>query len=212
MEKGGFGTMIFWQNDLARAVNISKRSSRKSGSVMLEFVLSFPIVLSLLLACIQFSHIWLARQVVHYSAYCAARATLVSHKGEYQPVAERAAEVVCAWIVKGHSAGESDRVVPGWGGIPGSGAAKRKTRVEIDDSGWNVSATVEHQFALIVPIAGPMIGWAVNPWRENSEWLETKADETGNVGDADILRHPHILFTETVSLPKPYVTVTPTKW
>lgn len=180
---------------------------------MLEFILAFPIVLTLILACVQFSHIWLARQVVHHAAYCAARSCLVSHDSEYTPVAKRSAVAVCAWIVKGHSAGESDEIVPGWGGIPGSGGADRKTRVSIDASDqWNVTATVEHDFALIVPIAGPMIGWLVNPWRQGSEWLEQRADPSGNIGSADLLRHPHIVFKETVSLPKPYVTVTPTRW
>lgn len=190
------------------------RSGRPAGSVMLEFILAFPIVLTLMLACVQFAHIWLARQVVHYAAYCAARTCLVSHKSEYgSPAPKRAAVAVCAWIVKGHSSGESDETVPGWGGIPGSGGAKRKTRVTIDSSDeWNVTATVEHDFGLIVPIAGPMIGWLVNPWRQGGEWLEQRADPSGNVGSADLLRHAHITFTETVSLPKPYVTVTPTQW
>ena len=185
----------------------------KQGSVMMEFVMAFPVALTLILACVQFAHIWLARQVVHYSAYCAARSALVSHDSEYSLPAKKAAETVCAWIIKGYSAGESDMTIPGWGGIPGSGAVPRKTSVSVDSSdSWNVKATVRHKFALIVPIAGPMIGWMVNPWRRNSEWLEQRVDATGNVGNTDLLRHPHILFEETVCLPKPFVTVTETKW
>jgi Flp pilus assembly protein TadG len=181
---------------------------RSSGSVMLEFVLAFPVILTLMLACMQFSHIWMAKQVVHYAAFCAARATLVCEKQERQKAAKQAAEQVCAWIAEGTTGGEADKRIPGWGEIPGSGGVARKTKVEIEDEGkWNVKATVEHDFGLIFPIIGPMIGWLVNPWESGNEWTEQRADETGNVGDADLIRQAHIRFKEVVVLPKPYVTL-----
>ena len=177
-----------------------------SGSVMLEFVLSFPIILALMLGCMQFSHIWMAKQVVHYSAYCAARAALVCEEGEYQKAGQQAAEQVCAWVDRGMLSGESDKRVPGWGQIPGSGGVKRKTKVRIEKEGqWNIKATVENDFALVFPIAGPMIGWGVNPWEFGREWLEQRVDDSGNIGMADLVQYPHIKFTEVVVLPKPYV-------
>ena len=175
----------------------------------MECVLAFPLVLTAFLACIQLSHIWAARQVVLYSAYCAARAALVCHQGEYQAAGQQAAEQVCMWVVKGRAAGEADKAVPGWGGIPGSGGVHRKTRAQIQENNWNIEATVEHDFALIVPIVGPMIGWLVNPWRSGSEWLPQRADDTGNIGAADLIFRPHIRFKERALLPKPYVTVCP---
>jgi len=183
-----------------------RRRAPRAGTVMLEFVLAFPLVLALMLGCMQFAHIWMAKQVVHYSAFCAARATLISHRHEWQKAAQQAAEQACAWIAEGTTGGESDKKIPGWGEIPGSGGVKRKTKVRITDIGqWNVQVTVEHDFALIFPIAGPMIGWLVNPWAEQSrEWREQRADDTGNVGDADLIRQPHVRFTESVVLPKPY--------
>ncbi len=171
--------------------------------------MGFPLVLILFLACMQFSHVWAARHVVQYAAYCAARATLVAHRSEYRAAAQQAAEQVCAWIVKGHRAGEADKVVPGWGPIPGSGAVGRKTRATVTERPWNVEAVVEHDFALIFPIVGPIIGWAVNPWRTGGEWLEQRADPTGNVGAGDLINHPHIRFRERAILPKPYVTIVP---
>ena len=60
---------------------------------------------------------------------------------------------------------------------------------------------------LIVPIAGPVIGWAVDPWAQAQAWAERKADPSGNVGDIDEVRYPHIVFREKVSLPKPYKTI-----
>jgi len=43
----------------------------------MEFVLVFPLFLVTLLGIVQFAHIWLARLVVQYAAFCAARTALV---------------------------------------------------------------------------------------------------------------------------------------
>ena len=182
---------------------------------MLEFVLAFPLVLTLIFGCMQLAHIWMGKQVVHYAAYAAARAALVCTEdeflGERPPAPQQAAEQVCAWVVNGMTAGEVDKQIPGWGQIPGSGGVKRKTKVTVEKAGsWNIKAVVEHDYALIMPIAGPMIGWLCNPWEgEGSglEYVEQRADDSGNIGDADLIRYPHLRFTETVYLPKPYVTL-----
>jgi Flp pilus assembly protein TadG len=179
-----------------------------SGSVMLEFVLAFPLILVLLLACMQFAHMWMARQVVQYAAFAAARATLVCTQAEYQQAAQQAAEQVCAWISIGVTAGEKDKRVPGWGRIPGSGGVARKTRVRIETVGrWNVRATVEHDFALVFPLVGPIIGWGVSPWDRTRAYAEQHADMTGNVGDTETVRYPHVRFTEKIVMTKPYVTL-----
>ena len=195
--------------EAAYAVALSSPRPRvERGSVMLEFVLAFPLILTLMLACMQFAHMWMAKQVVHYAAFAAARATLVCQEGEYQQAAQQAAEQVCAWISIGVAGGEPDKRVPGWGGIPGSGGVHRKTRVRVEKVGrWNVRATVENDFALIFPLVGPMIGWGVNPWAQGAEYTEQHADETGNIGDSETVRYPHVRFTEVVVLPKPYVTL-----
>jgi len=186
-----------------------RSNTMASGSVMLEFVLAAPVVLTLILACMQFAHIWMAKQVVHYAAFCAARATLVCKESEFNRAAEQAARQVCAWIVHGETAGEPAKRIPGWGEIPGSGGAERKTRLRsVRNVGrWNIETTVEHDFALLFPLVGPMIGWALSPWGDGDEWQEKRADATGNIGGADAVRYPHIRFVETVVLPKPYVTV-----
>ena len=185
-----------------------KRRGDCDGAVMLEFIIAFPLILTLIMACMQFAHIWMGKQVVHYAAFCAARAALVCERSEWQKAGQQAAEQVCAWVVNGMTEGETDKKIPGWGEIPGSGGVGRKTRVTVDLVGeWNVKAVVEHDFALIIPIAGSMIGWLVNPWDSGSEYAEQRADDTGNIGNADAIRYPHIKFVETVYLPKPYVTV-----
>ena len=198
---------------------------------MLEFVLAFPLVLLLILGAIQVSHMWVARLVVQYAAYSAARAALVCSEqdNEYSRFTdgsakgpERAAERVCAWVVMGEKPTEPDTTVPGWGDVPGSGAVGRKTTVEVrsysapGDSGgqtWNVEATVKLKFDLIVPLAGPLIGWSVNPF----PWYDP-AMEVGSPPPKDIdivageVMYPQLELKETVALSKPYVTVTRTNW
>jgi Flp pilus assembly protein TadG len=176
---------------------------------MLEFVLAFPLILLLILGCMQLSHIWLARQVVLYAAYCAARSMLVCTDGEYQAAAQQAAEQVCAWVIIGQAPGEPEKEVPGWGKIPGSGAVARKTRVSVGKIGeWNVAATVEFDFAMVFPFVGNVIGWMVNPWQQGNEWREQRADFTGDMHRyIDAPGYPHVRFRETVILSKPYVTL-----
>jgi len=175
------------------------------GSVMLEFVLAFPLVLTLIFGAAQLAHIWIARQVVVYAAYAAARAALVCHESEWKKAGQQAAEQVCAWVVIGQAAGEPRKRIPGWGAIPGSGSVARKTQVTVEKlDEWTVKATVEFDFGLVMPIAGPVIGWAVNP----TEWQERRADVTGDRHrHQDTVQYPHVRFRETAVLTKPYVTL-----
>ena len=205
VRRSAFGVTSSWVTALPQP--------QRTGSVMMEFVIAFPLILTLMLACMQFAHMWMAKQVVHYAAYCAARAALVCHTTESTSapgvisVCEKAAEQVCAWISIGSGAGEADRQIPGWGAIPDSGGVGRKTTARIDTVGqWNVRATVTFDFALVFPLVGPMIGYGMNPWLRGKEYVNQRADPTGNMGAADVVNYPHIQFTEVVVLPKPYVT------
>jgi len=201
-----------------------------AGSIMVETVLAMPVLLVLITAAIQISHIWMARHIVHYAAFCAARAALVCEAGESVPAAEgesapgaeRAAELATAWIVKGNRPNEQALNIPGWGDIPGSGAYYRKTGLVaplVQTDCENVTVKVRHNFGMVVFLAGPIIGWLVNPWTpvdpsgSGYEWRKGRdTDLTGNVGQGDWPEHPHIPLTEQVSLPKPYVVVTRTEW
>lgn len=182
------------------------------GSVLVEFVFAFPLMLALLFACMQIAHIWTARLVVYYAASAAARTLVTAHESEYQAAAQQAAEQVLAWTVIGQAFGEPQKLLPGWGAIPGSGSIERKTRVDvqaIDD--WNFRVDVEFDFGLIMPIAGPMIAWAVNPWGHETEWEETRADPTGNAHRfIDTVPYPHLILRETAIVAKPFKTLYPT--
>ena len=165
----------------------SIRSVGQSGSVMLEFVIAFPLVLVLMFACIQFSELWIARMVVHYGAFCAARSALVCTSDEYNGAPAWAATNVCALL---------------WQPWPIASGNRNSTSVE-DDPTWNVTATHNYTFSLITPIVGQIMAWGMNPWEPNALW-----QTTGNVnGHIDSLGYPTILLTETVTLPKPYKTM-----
>jgi hypothetical protein len=164
--------------------------NNSTGSVMLEFVIAFPLVLVLMFACIQFSELWIARMVVHYGAFCAARSALVCTSGEYNgnnSAPSRAATSVCALL---------------WQSWPLQSGDRNSTTVG-DDPTWNVTATHKYTFSLITPIVGQIMAWGMNPWEPNSLW-----QTTGNVnGNIDSLGYPTILLSEKVTLPKPYKTM-----
>lgn len=195
---------------------------RDCGGVAMEFVLAFPLVLLLILGAVQASHLWAARTVVHYAAYCAARAGLVCREAEFgSPTGpKRAAERVCSWVVMGEQSPAGRMQLPGWGPIPNSGSVADKTRVTVskfDD--WNVEAEVQLDFAMIVPIVGPLIAWSVNPFPYYDPSMEfgnpyRKRFVMAGSGRSypDMVSYPHITLRDRASLSKPYVTVTPTGW
>ena len=71
----------------------------RHGSVLMEFLLVFPIIMLLVSMLLQFAQIWIARQITAYAAYCATRATLTANDSEQVFAAEEAARSVCAWMV-----------------------------------------------------------------------------------------------------------------
>jgi hypothetical protein len=184
------------------------------GAVMMEFVIAFPVVLILCLGAIQFAHIWMAKQVVHYAAYCAARAELVDGNPQ------AAARTVCAWISFSKASGDVDVELPGWGAIKGSGGIDRKLAVEVEHllppldvpvpaalalTPHDIRATVSFDLPLMTPIVGPMIGWGVNT-RGSVAWEEQRLDTTGNIHrDVDLTEYPHLRLSETTTLHKPAV-------
>ena len=102
---------------LSISVGRSPRDRRRA-SVLMEFLLVFPIILLLVSMLLQFAQIWIARQITAYAAYCATRATLCVRADNdtypkssdprssytYAPLdpevkeAKHAAESVCAWM------------------------------------------------------------------------------------------------------------------
>ena len=71
---------------------------KRRGSILMEFVIVAPLVLILVSFILQFAHIWIARQVTAYAAYCATRAILAVPPAEQEAAAKKAAEMACSWM------------------------------------------------------------------------------------------------------------------
>jgi len=239
-----------------------KRRFEHSGSVLIEFIVVCPILVLLVSMILQFSQIWIARQVTAYAAYCATRATLCVRADEVEEkkAAQKAAESVCAWLClaglssdtissttetintnwdKYHetTAGDispndlfykdvseskpsSEYEVPGLGSVPGSSSRFARVEVKVVKGGENpgyAEVTVKFKFALMLPLAGRMISWAVShpddeTWDDANTWNETVLDDEGNAVERKRMaygsdgRYPYIELTETCVLPRPYTT------
>jgi hypothetical protein len=186
---------------------VKKRHKKgASGTVLMEFIMAFPIVLTLMLAVVQFAHICIARQVVHYAAYSAARAAMVTTEAEAPAAATNAAARICSSITLSESPAEYfNRVnIVNAGTDKAFEAALRKTRVDVDfdPATWNIKATVAHDFGLVVPIVGQMLGWGLTLWGDNAYQEQRNA-----LGAGDAIHYPHITLTEIVLMSKPYKTV-----
>jgi len=142
---------------------------RRRGSILMEFVIVAPIILLLVSMVLQFAHVWTARQITAYAAYCATRAIIAVPPDEQEAAAKKAAELACSWMtLVGLPSPDADKEVgiPGWGGIPGSDSAGirvKETRVLSDGtSSPVVSVMVKFKFPLVLPLAGRMLSWAAN--------------------------------------------------
>lgn len=166
----------------------------KRGSVMMEFVITMPILVVLLMLVLQFSLLWLAREQTAYAAYCAARSMLSYGQSEQQEAAEKAARLALAWV-NGASAGGGAQRIPGWGDIPNSGGMSSWTRVSLSNSQGRRVATVEYDFPLGIPVASLMISAAAGGSEGEMKlhgWLGTPVKKNG---------YPYMTLTETCVLP-----------
>jgi hypothetical protein len=203
---------------------------RHTGSAMMEFVLVMPLLFVMIMGVLQVAHIWMARQVVHYAAYCAARSTLTANHElmKDQGVATDAALRVCAWIAfddeGGGGSAQDVTEIPGWGTIPFSGSVKKRTRVVTGNTDseytgmmgacpWQTRAVVEFDFPLLMPVAGQMMSYLVKPsGAEVAQQIRagiiavkpgmgwTGQEEKKNYS------YPYITLKEMCILPKPYST------
>jgi TadE-like protein len=199
------------------------------GSAMMEFVLVMPLLFVMIMGVLQIAHIWMARQVVHYAAYCAARSTLTANTKvmKDQFVARNAAYRVCSWIAFDDTAdGSSQDVteIPGWGKIPFSNSVKKRTRVytgitDLEYAGalstcpWQTRAVVEFDFALLMPVAGQMMSYlakqdassVAGQIRSGSIGVRPGVGWTGQEEKKNY-PYPYITLKEMCILPKPYNT------
>ena len=160
----------------------------------METVIVMPVLLMLIFGIIQFAHIWTARQMVAYAAFCATRAIMVVPPGEQDETAQNAAEVALSWINLVDDKNGNEVTVSGWGKIGGSGLSpesdldgKRVKATVLSDGRNEEVAVVEvtFYFPLIIP------GMAVNKIIGNATQIDG---------------WPYIELKETCVLPMPYST------
>lgn len=186
--------------------------------MMLEFVLTMPILLILIMLIIQFAQIWIARQMVAYAAFCSARSLLSANKSEWNPRAlpkeERcdhaAARQVLAWVGSASSSGRPV-TIPGWGIVPESGGVDKRLTVtsSVEQGSWAMSEVV-YKFPLLVPVAGAMLSFFARHQAEESRYVQYANQGVlfpGWTGEKELFEGiPYIDLTETCVLPLPYST------
>ena len=190
--------------------------SLRRGSILMETVLVMPVLLLLIFGILQFAHIWMARQMVAYAAFCAARAAMVVPPNEQSRAAQNAAEIALSWINIASSV-DNPVTIPGWGAVNGSGYSdngRSRVLALVWGKGTNVTtpyvaAEVEFKFPLLIP------GLAVNKIIANAVNAATVVLPTGDFY-ADLNRAagapstldgwPYVRLREFCVLPMPYST------
>lgn len=139
------------------------------GQALVEFAIVAPVQLLLVLGILQVAYLLVARHVMTYAAHAACRAQLVGRDPQL------AAALVCS-IISPISRGDGINV-PGWGMLPRSPSAIRRTRVMVlSDPGPGeglVHVRVEHEYRLFVPIANALFAGKKD---RNGYWLLMRAE------------------------------------
>ena len=137
-------------------------SRRCRGSVMMEFTLVMPLLFMLIMGVCQTAHLGIARLMLRYASFCAARAVLVSHDSEAQAHAKDAAQKVMGWmgLYSGANSGSGVEpiIIDGWGAAPDSYlGGPRSDAVEasvVNDGSSNgqVEVMVKYRLPLVFPV------------------------------------------------------------
>ncbi len=184
----------------------------RRGSVLMEFVVSMPVLVTLVFLVLQFAQIWTVRQLVSYSAFCATRSLLSAGPHEWaagKAKASRcdhaAASRVLAWVNE-FGRGGGAKSVPGWGEIPESAGVDN--RLEVESSfvpGQYASSKVVYRFPLLVPVAGQMISFLARHSADESRYMEIGSPSLMWSGEEELFDGvPYIELTETCVLPLPF--------
>ncbi len=176
---------------------MSKRG--ESGSMLMEAVAVLPLLVALIFGALQMAHIHIARQIVSYAAYAAARATLPLAAGEEEEAARKAAQRILCWLVAMPDSTHDGVLMPD----PDSRAVKdRILACKVTQNDWNREVELKFAFPLVMPLAAQIIARRFNPVDFTSSEPGSHIS-TDTYGDA--FEGPHLIFHERISLPKPYI-------
>ena len=192
----------------------------------MEAVLCLPVLLLVSLGVAQFAQIWFFRTMVHYAAYCGARATLVADKDRETIMATEAVKKVCAPLVfhvpnSTDGTGANDFVLPGINANKTIAASDGVNNtdiltVKVDspvvkfdeiEYPFHTLTTVTAWIPLLVPVAGPIIGKIMKLYNEGSG-LSLSADSPGADDPVKLISgdlFPRMKVTEKVYMAKPYL-------
>ena len=186
---------------MARSIRNPQSTIRNSqrAQALVEYAIVFPLQLMLTLGIIQLAHIFVAKQVLDYAAFCGARASLV---GLDDADAMKAAVIPVSRIAGPSGvAPRPDLVeIPGWGYLRNADAADEKMtdphgRFDVASvslvSGTGIRCEITHAYELRVPI-GNMVSYALCD-------VFLGAEDIVMIGDA-----PHIRMQATCTLPQPW--------
>jgi hypothetical protein len=211
------------------ATNTQRRSGSpptgpQGGQAIAEFAFAFPLQLLIMFAIMQLAMMYVAKEVLTYASYSAARSAMVADAAGRDPVesARKSAALICAPITGPSVAGSSAsraylnaaRIeVPGWGPIPNSGVSRGlKTIISgYREEEGEVEVTVTHYYELSFPVVGRVFAWL---HRTSPRDVETVAGPRGTGGttlEADYERmmglwsidSPHVRLRETTRLAVP---------
>ncbi len=170
----------------------------EKGSMLMEAVAVLPLLVALVFGALQMAHIHIARQIVTYAAYAAARATLPLAAEEEEEAARRTAQRILCWLVAVPDATRNGVLMPD----PESRAVKdRILACNLTQHDWSRELELKFAFPLVMPLAAQIIGRRFNPVDFTSSEPGSHIS-TETFGDA--FEGPHLIFHERISLPKPY--------
>ncbi len=177
---------------------MKKFLDNSAGSMLMETVLVMPLVLSLVFGALQFAHIYIARQVVNYAAFSAARATLSVPVGQEEENAMSAAKRILCWLLLSPDSMRDGAQMPN----PESEEVSKRIELTLSREGWNQAVELRFAFPLVMPIAAQIIGYAMNI----PAYDFTPEARGGHIGEMALVGSdmPHIFLTERCALPKPY--------
>ena len=165
----------------------------------MEAVAVLPLLVALIFGALQLAHIHIARQIVNYAAYSAARATLPLAAEEEEEAAREAAQRILCWLVTVPDATRDGVLMPD----PDSRAVKgRILQLNVTQNDWSREVELKFAFPLVMPLAAQIIARRFNPVDFTSAEPGSHIS-TDTFGDA--FEGPHLIFHERISLPKPYM-------
>jgi len=195
----------------------------EGGQALAEFAFAFPLQLLIMFAIMQLALIYVAKQVVTYASYSAARSAMVADTPEdaYKR-AQRAAHLVCSPITGPTVEGAGMTVyqsrpymieMPGWGYVPKCGIAwglKTHASTPVFSPDGEVTVSVMHHYELIFPVVGHAFAWLAGQpggvWPHDKAWDAIGGGGTpprGTRGALWKIRAPHIRLMATTTLAIP---------